>query len=51
MVIHSTCSCKGFDEDIKIVVATNFHGEGYQMPPKYMGEKVIDEINLLATYG
>jgi len=50
MVIHSICFCKGFDEDIKSVVTTNFHGEGYQMPHN-TGEKIIDEVNLFATYG
>jgi hypothetical protein len=50
MVIHSICSCKGFDEDIKIVVTTNFHWEGYQMLPKYMGEEVIDKV-LFEAYG
>jgi hypothetical protein len=24
--------------------------EGYQMPPKYLGEEVIGEVNLLVTY-
>jgi hypothetical protein len=25
--------------------------EGYQRPSKYLGEEVINEVNLLATYG
>jgi hypothetical protein len=25
--------------------------EGYQTPPKHMGEKVTGEVNFLATYG
>jgi hypothetical protein len=53
MVIHSICFCRGFDENIKVVVATNSHGEpkGYQMPPKYLGEEVIGEVNLFTSYG